>query len=74
MLTTATDTSLELSLLHAVLNQVDYGLAVVATDTRMVLFANAPAVAALQADSPLKTGLTLQTASCAPARPVMPST
>jgi DNA-binding CsgD family transcriptional regulator len=59
MLTTATDTSLELSLLHAVLNQVDYGLAVVATDTRVVLFANAPALAALHADSPLKTGLTL---------------
>jgi DNA-binding CsgD family transcriptional regulator len=59
MLTTATDTSLELSLLHAVLNQVDYGLAVVATDTRMLLFANAPALAALHADSPLKTGLTL---------------
>jgi DNA-binding CsgD family transcriptional regulator len=59
MLTTATDTSLELGLLHAVLNQVDYGLAVVATDTRMLVFANAPALAALHADSPLKTGLTL---------------
>jgi DNA-binding CsgD family transcriptional regulator len=59
MLTAATDSSLELHLLHAVLNQVDYGLAVVATDTHTLLFANAPALAALHPDSPLKTGLTV---------------
>ena len=47
----------ELGLLHAVLNQVDYGLAVVNVDTRQLLFANAPAHNALHPASTQKTGL-----------------
>ncbi len=50
-------TGLELGLLHAVLNQVDYGLAVVNADTLQLVYANAPAQDALHADSTLKTGL-----------------
>ncbi len=49
--------SLELSLLHAVLNQVDYGLAVVNTETDQVLFANAPAQSALLPANAGNTGL-----------------
>ncbi len=48
---------LELNLLRAVLNQVDYGLAVIVADTHQVLFANSPALAALHPDNPQKTGL-----------------
>ncbi|MES2948046.1 MAG: helix-turn-helix transcriptional regulator [Pseudomonadota bacterium] len=47
----------ELGLLHAVLNQVDYGLAVVNVDTRQLVFANAPAHSALHPASTQKTGL-----------------
>lgn len=54
---TASITGLELGLLHAVLNQVDYGLAVVNADTRQLVYANAPALDALHSDSTLKTGL-----------------
>ena len=50
-------TGMELGLLHAVLNQVDYGLAVVNADTRQLVYANAPALDALHSDSTLKTGL-----------------
>ena len=52
-------TGLELGLLHAVLNQVDYGLAVVNADTRQLVYANAPALDALNPDSPQTTGLCL---------------
>jgi DNA-binding CsgD family transcriptional regulator len=51
------EAGLELNLLRAVLNQVDYGLAVIVTDTRQVLFVNSPALAALHPDNPQKTGL-----------------
>ena len=44
-----------LGLLQAVLEQVDYGLAVVNTDTRELLFANAPARTALHPASELDT-------------------
>lgn len=47
----------EMDLLHAVLNQVDYGLAVVNADTRQLVYANAPALDALNPDSPLTGGL-----------------
>jgi DNA-binding CsgD family transcriptional regulator len=47
----------ELGLLHAVLNQVDYGLAVVNADTRQLVFANAPAHHALHPASTPKAGL-----------------
>ena len=50
---------LGLSLLHSVLNQVDYGLAVVAIDSHELLFANTPALAALHADPTLGSGLGL---------------
>ncbi len=53
----ASITGLELGLLHAVLNQVDYGLAVVNADTRQLVYANAPALDALNPDSPQVTGL-----------------
>lgn len=48
-----------LGLLHAVLNQVDYGLAVINADTRQLLFANTPAHRALHPASTQKTGLCL---------------
>lgn len=48
-----------LGLLHAVLNQVDYGLAVINADTRQLLFANTPAHNALHPTSTQKTGLCL---------------
>lgn len=47
----------ELGLLHAVLNQVDYGLAVVHADTRQLMFANTPAQNTLLRDSTQKSGL-----------------
>ena len=53
----ASITGLELGLLHAVLNQVDYGLAVVNADTRQLVYANALALDALNPDSAQKTGL-----------------
>lgn len=62
------ETSLELSLLRAALNQVDYGLAVIALDTRQVLFANAPAMAALQLESVQKNGLCMQDGRVCPRR------
>jgi DNA-binding CsgD family transcriptional regulator len=62
------ETSLELGLLRATLNQVDYGLAVVAVDTRQVLFANAPALAALQLASLQKSGLCLEDGYLQPRR------
>lgn len=46
-----------LGMLQAVLEQVDYGLAVVNADTRELLFANAPARAALHPASELDTDL-----------------
>ena len=49
--------SVELALLHAVLEQVDYGLAVVNTDTRQLLFANAPAQSTLHPANPQHAGL-----------------
>lgn len=48
-----------MGLLHAVLNQMDYGLAVINADTRQLLFANAPAHSALHPASTQKTGLCL---------------
>ena len=51
--------SVALGLLHAVLNQVDYGLAVVNADTRQLIYANTPALDALNADTPEKPGLCL---------------
>ena len=48
-----------LGLLHAVLNQMDYGLAVINADTRQLRFANAPAHSALHPASTQKTGLCL---------------
>ena len=54
--------SVALGLLHAVLNQVDYGLAVVNADTRQLIYANTPALDALNAlnaDTPQKPGLCL---------------
>jgi len=57
--TTLVASATELGLLHAVLNQVDYGLAVVDASTRQLLFANGPAHAALHATSPQNTGLCL---------------
>ena len=50
-------TGLGLGVLHAVLNQVDYGLAVVNADTRQLVYANAPALDDLAPDRPHKTGL-----------------
>ncbi len=52
-----TRTSAEVSLLQAVLNQVDYGLAVVDADTAQLVFANAHALAALQEPGGLTAGL-----------------
>lgn len=49
--------SVELALLHAVLEQVDYGLAVVNTDTRQLLFANAHAQSTLHPANPQHAGL-----------------
>lgn len=63
-----TETSLELSLLKATLNQVDYGLAVIAIDTRQVLFANGPAIAAFQLESMQKNGLCVQDGRLCPRR------
>ena len=48
-----------LGLLQAVLNQVDYGLAVINADTHQLLFANTPAHSALDPASTQKTGLCL---------------
>ena len=53
------EASLESALLRSVLNQVDYGLAAMTTDTRQLLFANGPAANALHAQSPQRTGLVL---------------
>lgn len=50
-------TGLEVGLLRAVLNQVDYGLAVVNADTRQLVYANALALDALNPDRPQTTGL-----------------
>jgi DNA-binding CsgD family transcriptional regulator len=55
--TSAGAPSEQLGLLQAVLNQVDYGLAVVNADTRQLVFANAPAHNALYPASTQKTGL-----------------
>lgn len=63
-----TETSLELGLLRAALNQVDYGLAVVAIDSRQVLFANAPAAAALLPDGAQKSGLFVEHGCLQPRR------
>ena len=49
--------SVGIGLLQAVLEQVDYGLAVVNVDTRQLLFANSPAWAALHPASTLQTDL-----------------
>ena len=49
--------SVGVGLLQAVLEQVDYGLAVVNADTRQLLFANTPAWAALHPASALQTDL-----------------
>ena len=56
---TAGPTHLPLGLLQAVLNQVDYGLAVVDAQTHRLIFANAQAQSALQARSTQATGLCL---------------
>ncbi len=60
--------TLELSLLRMALNQVDYGLAVVAIDTLEVVFANAPAAASLQPGSAQKSGLFVQDGNLLPRR------
>lgn len=49
--------ALGVDLLQAVLEQVDYGLAVVNADSRQLLFANSPALAALHPGSNLPTDL-----------------
>jgi DNA-binding CsgD family transcriptional regulator len=49
-----------LNLLHAMLNQVDYGLAAVNAKTRALVLANAPGYAALQAGTQPSIGLMLQ--------------
>lgn len=54
------EASLELALLRSVLNQVDYGLAAMTTDTRQLLFANGPATSALHAQSLQRSGLVLR--------------
>lgn len=56
------------NLMRAALNQVDYGLAVVNTDTRQVLFVNAPAQTALQTDNAPQTGLCIQAGRLCPRR------
>jgi DNA-binding CsgD family transcriptional regulator len=60
--------ALELSLMRAALNQVDYGLAVIAVDSQQVLFTNGPALAALQADSAANNGLCVQEGCLRPRR------
>ncbi len=60
--------TLELSLLRMALNQVDYGLAVVAIDSRQLLFANAPAAAALQQGNAQKSGLCVEEGCLRPCR------
>lgn len=62
------ESSLELGLMRAALNQVDYGLAVVAVDTFQVLFANAPAAAALQQGNAKKSGLCVEDGCLRPCR------
>jgi DNA-binding CsgD family transcriptional regulator len=62
-------------LLMAVLNEVDYGLAVVDANTRRLLYANMPAQQALHPDSPQAGGLCVQdgrlcTRTGVPARPL----
>ena len=52
-------TGVALGLLQAVLNQVDYGLAVVNADTRQLLYANLLAMDALRPDNGQKSGLHL---------------
>ncbi len=54
---TSSSSPLEVSLLQAVLNQVDYGLAVVDADTAQLIFANAHALAALQGSGGQMAGL-----------------
>ena len=49
--------NVSLGLQQAVLNQVDYGLAVVNANTRQLVFANAPALDALNSGNPQKPGL-----------------
>lgn len=49
-----------INLLHAMLNQVDYGLAAVNAKTRALLLANAPGYAALQSGTQPSIGLMLQ--------------
>ena len=60
--------TLEVSLMRAALNQVDYGLAVIAVDSQQVLFANGPALAALQTDSAVNNGLCVQAGRLRPRR------
>ena len=48
------------NLLRAALNQVDYGLAVVNAETCQVMFANAPALAAMQPDAVPHSGLSIK--------------
>ena len=49
--------SIGISLMRAVLEQVDYGLAVVSADTRQLLFINTPAWVVLNRASPLQNDL-----------------
>ncbi len=51
------DTGLHCGLLQAVLNQVDYGLAVVNVETQQIIFANVHAQSALHPANPQSTGL-----------------
>ena len=53
-------THLPMGLLQAVLNQVDYGLAVVDAKTHRLIFANAQALSALHADGALANGLCIK--------------
>ena len=51
------DSPADATLLAAVLNEVDYGLALIDAHTRRLLYANAPARQALQDDGPAPCGL-----------------
>jgi DNA-binding CsgD family transcriptional regulator len=66
---TGAQTGVAMGLLHAVLNQVDYGLAVVNADTRQLVYANAPALDNLIPNGPQDTGLCLENGLVCARRP-----
>jgi DNA-binding CsgD family transcriptional regulator len=66
---TGVQTPVAMGLLHAVLNQVDYGLAVVNADTRQLVYANAPALDDFIPNGPQDTGLCLENGLVCARRP-----